>query len=237
VELRRAQVTAPPQAVAGGWRLDLEPAASLMAEQMVLAAGAGCRFLAPELPQRQRASWAGILVLPERSALPRPSRGPWLRHAASRRIVQPRHWQRPTLEAAAAALEEERWIVDAGFAPWGAGLLLGQISLVRPGLATGEPPPEVAMEARLRQGLAGLDPGLAGLIAPYRQVPVAFCTGGLPLAGPLPAAPGLWVFSGFGGAFAQVPVLAPLLAEGIAAAAGREAADLSALARLGTLPG
>jgi glycine/D-amino acid oxidase-like deaminating enzyme len=63
-------------------------------------------------------------------------------------------------------------------------------------------------------------------------MPVAFCTGGLPLAGPIPGAAGLWVFSGFGGAFTQVPVLAPLLAEVIAAES-----DLSGLARLGTLPG
>jgi hypothetical protein len=232
VERRRARVTGPPQPAADGWRLDLEPAGSLTVAQVVLAAGAGCRHLAPGVPDRLRASWAGILLLPDRSALPRAAPGPWLRHAAAGRIVQPRHWRRPDLEAAAAALEEERWIVDAGFAPRGEGLLLGQISLVRPGLATGEPPPAEPMEKRLRRGLAGLDPLLASLQGPYRQVPVAFCTGGVPLAGPIPAAAGLWVFSGFGGAFSQVPVLAPLLAAVIAGEA-----DLSTLARLGTLPG
>ena len=61
---------------------------------------------------------------------------------------------------------------------------------------------------------------------------MAFCTGGLPLVGPLPGAAGLWVFSGFSGAFAQVPVLAPLLADVIAGVA-----DGSALAGLGVLPG
>ncbi len=232
VERRLARVTGPPQPAAGGWRLALEPGGSLSVAQVVLAAGAGCRRLAPGMPARLRASWAGILALPDRSALPRSASGRWLRHAAAGRIVQPRHWRRPALEAAAPALEEERWIVDAGFAPWGEGLLLGQISLVRPGLASGEPPPEEPMEERLRRGLAGLDPLLGDLRGPYRQVPVAFCTGGLPLAGPIAAAAGLWVFSGFGGAFSQVPVLAPLLAAVIA----REA-DLSTLARLGTLPG
>jgi hypothetical protein len=43
---------------------------------------------------------------------------------------------------------------------------------------------------------------------------------------------GLHGFCGFGGAFAQVPVLAPLLADVIAGAS-----DLSTLERLGTLPG
>jgi hypothetical protein len=40
------------------------------------------------------------------------------------------------------------------------------------------------------------------------------------------------VFSGFGGAFAQVPVLAPLLADVIAGVA-----DLGGLAGFGVLPG
>ena len=232
VELRRARVLAPPRPVAGGWKLELEPGGPLLAEQVVLAAGAGCRSLVPGLPERHRASWAGVLVLPARPTLPKPFASPWWRHAVRRRIVQPRHWQRPALEGAAAGLQEERWIVDAGFAPWGEGLLLGQISLVRPGLDTGEPPPPEAMEGRLRRGLAGLDPLLAALPAPYRQVPVAFCAGGLPLVGPLPGAAGLWVFSGFGGAFAQVPVLAPLLADVITGVA-----DPSTLAGLGVLAG
>ncbi len=228
----RMELRAPPRPVAAGWRLLLEPGGSFVTDQVVLAAGAGCRALAPDLPERHRASWAGVLALPVRPTLSPPSTSPWWRHAVGRRIVQPRHWQRPGLERAAAGLAEERWIVDAGCAPRGEGLLLGQITLVRPGLDTGEPPEPVAMETRLRQGLAALDPPLAALPGPYRQVPVAFCTGGLPLVGPLPGAPGLWVFSGFGGAFAQVPVLAPLLADVIAGVA-----DGSALAGLGVLPG
>ncbi|MBW4529159.1 MAG: FAD-binding oxidoreductase [Aphanothece saxicola GSE-SYN-MK-01-06B] len=232
VERRRARVVAPPRPVVAGWQLELEPGGSLLAEQVVLAAGAGCRFLAPTLPDRLRISWAGVLALPARPPLLPSSGRPWWRHAVQRRIVQPRHWQRPVLERAAPGLGEERWIVDAGCAPWGEGLLLGQISLVRPGLDCGEPPEAPAMEERLRQGLAGLDPLLADLAGPYRQVPVSFCSNGLPLVGPVPGAAGLWVFSGFGGAFAQVPVLAPLLADVIAGVA-----DGAALARLGVLAG
>ncbi len=232
IERRRGRVLAPPRPLAGGWHLELEPGGSLVADQVVLAAGAGSRALAPGLRERHRASWAGVLALPARPTLSSGSASPWIRHAAARRIVQPRHWQRPSLEAKAAELQEERWIVDAGFAPWGEGLLLGQISLVRPGLDPGEPPPAPAMEQRLRQALAGLDPLLAALPGPYRQVPVAFCSGGRPLVGPLGGEAGLWVFSGFGGAFAQVPVLAPVLADVIAGLA-----DPEVLAGFGVLPG
>jgi glycine/D-amino acid oxidase-like deaminating enzyme len=74
------------------------------------------------------------------------------------------------------------------------------------------------MEARLRQGLAELDPQLAALPGPYRQVPVPFCSDGRPLAGPVDGAPpGLWAFSGFSGAFTAVPPLAETLAESVAA--------------------
>ncbi|WP_216900231.1 FAD-dependent oxidoreductase [Synechococcus sp. CCY 9618] len=232
VARRRARVVGPPRPGSGGWLLDLEPGPLLTVDQVVLAAGAGCRQLAPGLPERLRASWAGVLTLQDRSNLPRSPPSRWVRHAAACRIVQPRRWQRPALEGGAAALQEERWIVDAGFAPWGQGLLLGQSSLVRPGLAAGIPPAAAAMESHLRRGLAGLDPVLAALPGPFLQVPVAFCIGAVPLVGPVPGAAGLWVFSGFGGAFAQVPVLAPLLAAAIT-----DGSELSTLARLGTLPG
>jgi len=232
VERRQGRVVAPPRPLSGGWHLELEPGGTHLADQVVLAAGAGSRALAPGLPERHRASWAGVLALPVRPSLSSASASPWLGHAARCRIVQPRHWQRPSLEARAPELGEERWIVDAGFAPQGEGLLLGQISLVRPGLDSGEPPAAAVMERRLRQALAGLDPVLAALPGPYRQVPVAFCSGGLPLVGPLGDTAGLWVFSGFGGAFAQVPVLAPLLADVIAGAA-----DPAVLAGFGVLPG
>ncbi|MEA5392384.1 FAD-binding oxidoreductase [Cyanobium gracile UHCC 0139] len=232
VERRRGRVLAPPQPLAGGWQLELEPGGTLVADQVVLAAGAGCRALAPGLPERHRASWAGVLALPARPTPSTAAASPWQRHAAARRIVQPRHWQRPSLEARAPELGEERWIVDPGFAPQGEGLLLGQISLVRPCLDTGEPPAAAEMERRLRQALARLDPALAALPGPYRQVPVAFCSGERPLVGPLGGAAGLWVFSGFGGAFAQVPVLAPVLADVIAGVT-----DPGVLAGFGILPG
>jgi glycine/D-amino acid oxidase-like deaminating enzyme len=68
------------------------------------------------------------------------------------------------------------------------------------------------METRLREGLATLDPALANLEAPYRQVPVSFCLDGQPLAGPVDAEAGLWVFAGFSGAFSRVPSHAEALA-------------------------
>jgi glycine/D-amino acid oxidase-like deaminating enzyme len=77
------------------------------------------------------------------------------------------------------------------------------------------------MEARLRSGLADLDPALASLPGRYRQVPVTFCLQGPPLAEPLENAPGLWAFTGFSGAFAVVPSLAESLADQLVAAVER----------------
>ena len=101
---------------------------------------------------------------------------------------------------------------------WGEQVLLGQISLVGPDADPDRPPDPATMEARLRQGLAELDPQLAALPGHYRQVPVPFCSDGQPLAGPVDGAPpGLWAFSGFSGAFTAVPPLAETLAESVAA--------------------
>ena len=74
--------------------------------------------------------------------------------------------------------------------------------------------------------------------APWHSTPAAFGGGedasnGLPLVGPVPQAPGLWVFSGFSGAFAQVPVLAPLLADWLAAEPRRSARARRRLQALG----
>jgi glycine/D-amino acid oxidase-like deaminating enzyme len=69
------------------------------------------------------------------------------------------------------------------------------------------------MEARLRAGLQELDPQLASLPGTYHQVPVSFCLGGSPLAGPVDGAPGLWMFTGFSGAFAVVPSMAESMAD------------------------
>jgi len=205
----------------GRWRLrladDLLPAEEqmLLADRVVLAAGLGCRALWPDLPERLRFSWAGVLALPEN-----PGGNPWLEQALWGRIVQPRHWQRPELEAQASALRQERWIVDAGLAPWGKGVVVGQISLVRAGREPGNPPAAAGMEARLRQGLALLDGDLAAVSGPYRQVAVPFCTDGRPLVGPVADAPGLWVFTGFSGAFALVPRMAEDLASRMTQASG-----------------
>jgi len=189
----------------GGWTLDGVP--GLVADTVVLAAGAGCRELWPSLPPRFRHSWAGVLLL-EAGGPP----NPWLDQARRGRIVQPRRWRRPALEAAAATSEGPSWIVDAGLAPWGQGVVVGQISLIPPAATGLEPPDPRWMEERLRDGLGALDPGLAHLQAPYRQVAVSFCVDGQPLVGPVPGAPGLWAFTGFSAAFSRVPALAEALA-------------------------
>jgi glycine/D-amino acid oxidase-like deaminating enzyme len=189
----------------GLWRVDLAGGAALTASTLVLAAGAGCRRLWPDLPPQWRLSWAGVLELPQPQA---------------NCLTLPQPLQRPQLERLAPQLSEPRWLVDAGLAPWGKGGLLGQISLVRPGLESGDsPPPPALMEQWLRQGLEPLGSPFAAALAAaghYRQVGVAFCSDGQPLVGPLAGQPGLWIFSGFSGAFAQVPVLAPLLADWLA---------------------
>jgi glycine/D-amino acid oxidase-like deaminating enzyme len=225
------RVTALRHLPGGGWELDLEPDGSsadsvLRAPTVVLAAGAGCRRLWPALPSRLRYSWAGVLLVG-----PDVPQNPWLEQARRGRIVQPRHWQRPALEAGSAASSPSpHWIVDAGLAPWGAGVVLGQISWL-PGAdgAPGAGPEETGsletpdaqwMEERLREGLGQLDPQLATLPAPYQQVPVSFCTDGQPLVGPVEGAPGLWTFAGFSAAFSLVPTQADLLATRLVADAG-----------------
>jgi glycine/D-amino acid oxidase-like deaminating enzyme len=211
-----------PAGGGAGWLLWLEvgdaggAGAPLTAGQVVLAAGAGCRALWPGLTQRLRCSWAGVLALERNPGAPG-----WLEQVAQGRIVLPRLWQRADLERRAEQLTAEEWIVDGGAAPWGEGVLVGQISLVRPGVEVGAPPDPERMESRLREQLALLDPPLATLAGPYRQVAVPFCTDGRPLVGPLPQAPGLWAFTGFSGAFSLVPSLAEGLAERLVDPAAR----------------
>lgn len=212
----RGQVSGLQARSSGGWRLEWATAAAgeaaLEAETVVLAAGAGSRALWPALPSRLRHSWAGVLLLETGGPA-----NPWLDQARRGRVVQPRHWRRPALEAAAEALRRPEWIVDAGLAPRGEGVVVGQISLIPPAVAPSaagaslEPPDSRWMEERLRHGLGLLDPHLATLEAPYRQVPVSFCVDGQPLVGPVPEAPGLWVFTGFSGAFSRVPLAAEQL--------------------------
>lgn len=199
--------SAPPAAAASP-----SGASLLDADRVVLAAGAATRALWPALPGRLRHSWAGVLRLDTL-----PPDAPWLEAARRGRVVQPRHWRRPSLEAACAANREPLWIVDAGLAPRGEGLVVGQITRIPAAEAESaspslDPPDVRWMEGRLREGLQVLDPRLATLDAPYHQVPVSFCVDGQPLAGPVADAPGLWVFAGFSAAFSRVPARAHDLA-------------------------
>ncbi len=217
VHLVSSRVRALTTQPGGGWRLDLDPAgageAGLSAETVVLAAGAGSRLLWPALPSPLRHSWAGVLLVGAGAPA-----NPWLDQARRGRIVQPRQWLRPALEASAAAPAESAWIVDAGMAPWGDGVVVGQITWIPPAesgpssASTLAPPDPQWMEERLREGLRELDPQLSALSAPYRQVPVSFCLDGQPLVGPIAEAPGLWVFAGFSAAFSRVPAAAEALA-------------------------
>jgi glycine/D-amino acid oxidase-like deaminating enzyme len=212
-EQRRARVIRLERLPCGG-RLLLDNGPPLTAARVVLAAGAGCLDLGlgSLLPPQLQRSWAGLLELPPAAADAR----------AGYRISLPRRFQRLELERRSGQLTESAWVVDAGLVPRGAGALLGQLSWVTPGWGMGgegQGPPPQAAESWLRQSLsASAPPPLAALAGggSYRQVPVAFCSDGRPRVGPLPGAHGLWLFSGFGGGFAQAPVLAPLLADVIA---------------------
>ena len=180
---------------------------------MVLAAGAGCLDLWPPLTRQLGISWAGVLALETN-----PGSNPWLRQVAKGRLVLNQQEQRLGLEDQAGWLAEEHWIVDASAAPWGPkGVLVGQISLVRPLDGTRQAPDPARMEERLRQGLQGWDPQLAALIGTYRQIPVAFGLQGRALVGPVPGAPGLWTFTGFRSPFSTAPPQAAQLAQSLAA--------------------
>ncbi len=211
----RVERLLPPAPGCRAWRLQLAGVpAPLRARQVVLAAGAGCRALWPALPERLRVSWAGVLLLQ-----PQAAGWPWGGPGAMR---LPTRFSRKALEARAPELQQEAWAVDPALLPWGDRWLAGQITLVRPGLAIGEPPPADRQERRLRACLAPWLPALAHWPATLQQVPVAFCTDGRPLVGPVDGAPpGLWSFAGFTAAFSAVPRLAPALARAVEAAGRR----------------
>lgn len=224
VRQRRARVEAVAP-LADHWRLTLGAGESLEIGQLVLAAGAGSLALCPELAPELGISWAGVL------ALPPPTGG----GAYSLRL--PSRFQRLAVEARAPALRQPEWVVDGGLVPWGTGGLLGQLSWFAPGGAAAIGPPPDQAEAWLRSSLAGGGPPLAALAGGpgrYQQLPVAFAPDGLPRVGRL--AHGLWVFSGFRGAFAQVPVLAPLLAAAMGEGQADAQAAEAALGRLGLIP-
>jgi glycine/D-amino acid oxidase-like deaminating enzyme len=207
-----------------GWRLILGDGSSLQAAQLVLAAGAQCRQLWPLVPQRLRSSWAAALEL---ASFPAPlgRAAAWL----------PVRFGRVALERRAAGLSQPEWLVDGGLVPRAEGALLGQHTLVRPGLELGPAPPRLEVEGQLRQELAAQAWGapLAALPGCLRQAAVAFCSEGLPLVGPLAEAPGLWMFTGFSAGFSQVPVLAPLLAQALVLGRVRAAAATRRLQQLG----
>ena len=212
-----------PQAAAG-WVVHLSDGSILPAAQLVLAAGAHCRQLWPALPQRLRSSWAAALQL---ASFPAPLGRPaaWL----------PVSFGRVALERSAAGLSQPEWLVDGGLVPRAEGALLGQHTLLRPGLELGQAPPPLEVERQLRQGLAAQAWGgpLAALPGCLRQAAVAFCSEGLPLVGPLADAPGLWMFTGFSAGFSQVPVLAPLLAQVLVSGGARSEAAMRRLQQLG----
>ena len=207
-----------------GWELRLSDGTSLQAPLVVLAAGAHCRELWPALPQGLRSSWAAVLDLADYPP-PLGGQAAWL----------PAVFDRVALERRAAALQRPEWLVDAGLVPRGQGGLLGQHTLVRPGLELGAPPPPGEVEQQLRQGLAALPWGapLAQLPGCLCQAAVAFSSVGVPLVGPVPASPGLWVLTGFSAGFSQVPVLAPLVAQALVSGSHLEAAATRRLRQLG----
>lgn len=197
VQRRRARVLSPTE---------LEP---LLAQgPVVLACGAGCRRLAPQLDPRLRVSWAGVLVLATRRPAPVRCRWPGI-------ALLPERFNRLALEQRSPELSQDAWIVDAGVVPFSDRLMAGQITLVRPGLDAAEPPDAAQMEQRLREGLGLQWPQLAQAPAHYRQAAVSFCSDGVPLAQPVE--PGLWVLAGFSGAFGQLPRAADELASQIQA--------------------
>jgi glycine/D-amino acid oxidase-like deaminating enzyme len=191
------------------WRLEFRQRAEPMqARQVVLAAGAGCRDLWPQLSNSLRVSWAGVLLLQ-----PQPGGWPWAGVAPMR---LPGVFSRLELEAGAAFLHKEAWRVDPGIVPWGQSWLAGQISLVRPGLVAGPPPDAALQEQRLRQALKQTAPELAQWPADFHQVPVTFCTDGKALVGPVTGVERLWIFAGFSTAFTAIPAIAPRMAQAVA---------------------
>ena len=228
VERRSARVEALTSG-AGGWTLHLSDGSACSGAPVVLAAGAGCRQLWPALPRALRRSWAAVLEL---GAFPASLGGAavWL----------PQAFARLALERSAASLEQSDWVVDPGLVPWGRGALVGQHTWIAAQGADGaDPPAAVRCEQQLREELAARTPWMlqgANGSAVLRQAAVAFSSSGAPLVGPVADASGLWLFTGFSGGFAQVPVLAPLLAQRLVGAALQAAQAQRELQQLGVWP-
>ena len=198
-------------AVAGVQRRAPLPAAELQqrlesGERVVLCSGAATlallRAMGLQAPPGLAFSWAGVGRC-DRAQL------------SAERIVMPLLGQRGGRETAAsgAAL-----ICDPGLAPApGGGLLVGQTSWFdRP---IDDPPPVDQDFEQLSRVRSQLVPSLSeSSYGPLRlqQQPVAYSRDQQPLLGPLPGCPNLSLFTGFGGPFALVPALTPLMAQALA---------------------
>ena len=189
----------------------------LKSDGVVLATGAAMASLLP-LPEAGRwfpYSWASVLPLRQPQRCPEVILLPLL----GRRERRERH--------GGADL-----VVDPGLAPWGGGVVFGQVTSFQHQSRLARSPDRPAMasipaawqpavaEARLRCALAALSPGLAVAArrqqAVVRHCPVSYSPDGRPWVGPCPGIRNLWLFGGLRGAFALAPVLAPLLADAIA---------------------
>lgn len=199
-----ARLTSVNGRVLGGVCLDGQ---QLLAGQTVLCAGAASgALLAPlglQLPLLAF-SWAAVLALA----------GLCL---GEQRILLPLQGQRAQRErqpdpSAPGSASGADLVCDPGLAPWGQGLLLGQTSVFSGA------PAEAAVRGPLEAAAAHLLPTLSPQQleqAPLLQQPVAYSRDGRPLVGPVAQGPGLAVFSAGAGPFAQLPVLAPLLARAL----------------------
>ena len=168
-------------------------------------------------PGQLRFSWAGVLQL-ERPELSSPI------------IAMPLLGARRQRELTAGG---PPLVLDPGLAPGPAGgLLVGQTSWFDQGLE--HPPEPQAEQQRLMAVARQLLPHVAveamGRISLHQRA-VAYSTDQLPLLGPLQDCSAIHMFTGFSGAFAQVPVLAPLLAGAMLREEWSELNDLGVLCR------
>ena len=174
-------------------------------EAVVLCSGAATLALLKAIglqpPSLLAFSWAGVARC-DRAQL------------AAERILMPLLAQRSARETAASG---GAVICDPGLAPApGGGVLLGQTSWFdRP--IDGPPPVENDL-----QQLSGVRSRLAPSLSesthgPLRlqQQPVAYSRDQQPLLGPLPGCSNLSLFTGFGGPFALVPTITPLMAQAL----------------------
>ena len=197
-------------AVAGVQRRAPLPAAELLqrlesGERVVLCSGAATLALLQAMdlqaPPALAFSWAGVCRC-DRAQL------------SAERIVMPLLGQRGGRETADSGAAV---ICDPGLAPApGGGLLVGQTSWFdRP---IDDPPPVDQDFEQLSRVRSQLVPSLSkSSYGPLRlqQQPVAYSRDQHPLLGPLPGCPNLSLFTGFGGPFALVPALTPLMAQAL----------------------